>query len=441
MSNKKESKLSYIDTIRLEYLRYKEILYDKITGLPTVPLLIETLRHILDRYHTIGVILIDLSKYGKYERAYGWERIDKIIKCIAQIIQKIVKKKEWKNNVISVNRARGDDIVLFVIPPKRKKMLDLEDLRKLGEKLVDNIISNMNKELILEFGKNFKIYSGYSLIFNDPNSRLERLIYQGIKEAEEMASNYEKVDKQYKISLLRRIIDTKDIKVVFQPIVDIARKEIIGYEALSRGPHNTEMENPEILFNIATEGDLVWELERVCREKALSYTNKMEKHQLLFLNNEPEVIYDPRFRSLEILRRTHTPPDRIVLEITERTAIKDFSAFVKAIKYFRSVGFKISIDDAGSGYASLKSIALLSPDFIKFDINLIRNIDSSLIKQNIVELLIQLAPKINAKIIAEGVETREELQTIQKMGVKYVQGFYFAHPGKAFPEVKFDQLS
>jgi len=432
-------KLDYLDYIRLEYLRYKDILYDKITGFPTVPLAMETLRYILDKHHTIGVILIDLSKYGKFEKAYGWEKIDDIVANISNTVQKNVKTK-WKDRVIAVNRARGDDILLFVVPEKTKKMLDMETLRMFSIRMVDTIISGISKSLITEFGKNFKIFYGYSLIFNDPNLRLERLIYQGIKEAETMANNYEKVDKQYKISILKRIIESKNIRVVFQPIVDISKKIILGYEALSRGPHNSEIENPEILFNIATEGDLVWELERVCREKALSYSSKIDKSQFLFINNEPDVIYDPRFRSLEILNKTSTPPEKIVLELTERTAIKDFSAFTKAIKYFRSKGFRISVDDAGSGYASLKSIALLDPDFIKFDINLIRSIHKNLIKQNIVNLLIELAPKINAEVIAEGVETKEELNTVKKLGVKYVQGFYLAYPGEAFPQVNFKAI-
>ena len=427
--------MEYLDKIRFEYLRYKDVLYDKITGLPTVPLLIETLRKELDKYHTIGVILIDLTKYGKYERAFGWEIIDKIILNIVKILKNFIRNK----NIIIANRARGDDILLFIMPDK-KKIIDTEELHKLSKKIIDLIIEKIDKDLLLEIGKNFKIYAGTSLIYNDPNSRIERLIYQGIKEAEEVASHFIKIDKEYKISLLKRIIDTKEIDIVFQPVVDIYDKKIIGFEALARDPKNTELRNPEILFNLATEADLVWDLERICREKALNYFKQLKEPFYLFLNNEPEVIYDPRFRSYEIIKKLNGLPENIVLEITERTAIKDFDSFVEAIKYFRSLGFKISIDDAGSGYASLKSIALLSPDFIKFDMNLIRNINNSLVKQNIVRLLIDLAPKINAQVIAEGIETKEELKTIKEFGVKYAQGFYLAYPDKPFPKVDFSKI-
>ncbi len=440
MKNKDSLTTSYIDKIRLEYLRYRDILYDKVSGLPTVPLIIEMLRKLLDRNKSIGVIVIDLSKYGKFEKAYGWEKIDKIIQNLSNTITKISNEKEWKKNILSVNRARGDDIILFVVSSSKKKILDNNSLMTFRNKLIKQVFSRMNKVLLKKIFSDFNIHSGYSLIVNDPNIRLERLIYHKIKEASLMASDHERADKQFKVMCLNKIINNEEIKIVFQPIVNIINKTILGYEALARGPVKSEMENPEILFNIASEGNIVWDLERLCREKALSIFPKFKKGQYMFLNNEPEVIYDPRFQAMEILKKLKVHPKNIVLEITERTAIKNFPAFRAALSYFKSKGFKISVDDAGAGYASLKSIAMLNPDFIKFDINLIRNIDNNLIKQNLILSLIDIARRIKATVIAEGVETKSEFETIKKLGVQYAQGYYLARPGKPFPVVNFSKL-
>ncbi len=425
----------YINKIRYEYLRYRDILYDKITLLPTVPLIIETLRKILDKCHLLGIIVVDLSKYGKYERAYGWQKIDRIIENISKITQDMVNSPKWKNTILSVNRARGDDIILFVKPKSRN--FNADTMKDITKKFVNKIRKEIDKDLIPEMKKNFKLHTGYSIIFNDPNVRLERIIYRGIKEASIRASHEEQIDKEYRIALLKRIIAKKEITAVFQPIVNIVDKKIIGYEALTRGPKNNELHNPELLFSVAEEGDLIWELERICREKALSNIDKLDNDKLMFINNEPSVIYDPKFQALEIIKKLNVSPDRIILEITERTAIEDFDAFKKALYYFKSVGFKISIDDAGAGYASLQSIAMLAPDFIKFDINLIRNINNDLIKQNLISSLLDIAEKINAVVIAEGIENNEENETVKRLGVKYGQGFYFAKPGPPFPKVDF----
>ena len=124
-------------------------------------------------------------------------------------------------------------------------------------------------------------------------------------------------------------------------------------------------------------------------------------------------------RELEI-----TNPERVVIEITERTAIKDYPKFRDRLKAFRERGFRFAVDDAGSGYAGLGSIANLEPDFIKLDISLINAIDTNFIKQNLVETMVKFANDHGAMVIAEGVERAEEFETVKELGVHLVQGFF-----------------
>jgi EAL domain-containing protein (putative c-di-GMP-specific phosphodiesterase class I) len=118
-------------------------------------------------------------------------------------------------------------------------------------------------------------------------------------------------------------------------------------------------------------------------------------------------------------------PGRIVLEITERTAITDYPTFQGYLKEFRDRGFRFAVDDAGSGYAGLGSIANLEPDFIKLDISLISGIDANFMKQNLVETMVQFANDHDIKVIAEGVEREEEYETVRRLGVHFTQGFLF----------------
>jgi EAL domain-containing protein (putative c-di-GMP-specific phosphodiesterase class I) len=121
-------------------------------------------------------------------------------------------------------------------------------------------------------------------------------------------------------------------------------------------------------------------------------------------------------------------PRRVVIEITERTAIKDYPKFRGRLKAFREAGFRFAVDDAGSGYAGLGSIANLEPDFIKLDMSLITCIDSNFIKQNLVETMVKFANDQGASVIAEGVEREEEFETVKQLGVHLVQGFYLHRP-------------
>jgi EAL domain-containing protein (putative c-di-GMP-specific phosphodiesterase class I) len=138
---------------------------------------------------------------------------------------------------------------------------------------------------------------------------------------------------------------------------------------------------------------------------------------------DPHDFSDPLFGEKEVAN-----PERVVLEITERTAIKDYPKFRERLKVLREIGYRFAVDDAGSGYAGLGSIANLEPDFIKLDISLITAIDTNFIKQNLVETMVKFANDHGAMVIAEGVERAEEFMTVRNLGVHLVQGFFLHKP-------------
>ncbi len=184
------------------------------------------------------------------------------------------------------------------------------------------------------------------------------------------------------------------------------------------------LRSPEVMFDVAAEADLVWELSRLCRSKAIEGLDaRLKGDELLFLNVDPHDFSDPDFNE-----RLVKDPQRVVIEITERTAIKDYPKFRERLKAFREAGYRFAVDDAGSGYAGLGSIANLEPDFIKLDISLINAIDTNFIKQNLVETMVRFANDHGAMVIAEGVERAEEFRTVKELGVHLVQGFFLHKP-------------
>src|SRR6478736_9462690 len=155
--------------------------------------------------------------------------------------------------------------------------------------------------------------------------------------------------------------------------------------------------------------------------------DRLEKGKLLFINVDPHDFTDPAFTEMDL---DVPDPSRVVIEITERTAIRDYPKFRGRLKDFRDRGYRFAVDDAGSGYAGLGSIANLEPDFIKLDISLINCIDTNFIKQNLVETMVRFANDQGAKVIAEGVERAEEYETVKGLGVHLVQGFFLHRPSE-----------
>ena len=137
---------------------------------------------------------------------------------------------------------------------------------------------------------------------------------------------------------------------------------------------------------------------------------------------------ESEFRIHEMTKFFAEHRGNFVFELTERAAIEDYNAFRVLLKEFRDKGIEVAIDDAGSGYASLEAIASLAPDYLKVTKGLVSTLAAEPIKQDLVRMLVDLAGKINAKTIAEGIETAEEYDTCRNLGIDLIQGFYVAHP-------------
>ncbi|MDI6604338.1 MAG: GGDEF domain-containing protein [Thermoanaerobacteraceae bacterium] len=230
---------------------------------------------------------------------------------------------------------------------------------------------------------------------------------------------------------IKKIIEERQFTIFFQPIVSLSDGKVVGYEALTRGPEGSFFYNPEILFGEAKKYDLLWELEMVTRIKAIEIFNSFKNDKLLFLNVDPEIIKDEHFikgTTREVLQFYGTSPSNLIFEITEKTAINDYKTFKDVIDNYKIQGYKIAIDDVGAGYSGLYAIAEIKPCYVKIDMSLIRDIDKDNFKKAIVKALVEFANNTNIKLIAEGIETIDELYAIIEIGIPLAQGFLLAKP-------------
>lgn len=237
---------------------------------------------------------------------------------------------------------------------------------------------------------------------------------------------------------LESIIKNKNISTVYQPIVSLLDGTIIGYEALSRGPKNSPMQAPDKLFKAAQVHNKTWELEQLCRIKAIERAANLEKNKHLFINVDPYIFKDEKFKkgfTKEFLAEHNMSPDCIIFEITEKTCIEDYKSFKQALNNYVDQGYKIAIDDTGSGYSGLKMLNETKPHYIKIDMDLIRNVNEDFFKQSLLECFVKLSEATNMKLIAEGIETEEELKTLINLGVYAGQGFFIGRPAGIFLDI------
>ncbi len=234
---------------------------------------------------------------------------------------------------------------------------------------------------------------------------------------------------------LEQVLNENRIRSVFQPIIDLSDGSVYGYEALSRGPIGTRLETADALFSAAAAAGETQRLERVCRFRSIAAAAGIPSGCFLFLNLSPRVLEEQNAGlSREVMEQSRLAQERVVLEITEKQAVADFALLKDALLYYYRQGFKVAIDDAGAGHNSLRAVTEVRPHYIKLDMALVRGIDSDPAKSALVSALIIFAKRIDAKVLAEGIETVDELATIIDIQVDLGQGFLLGRPSTGFIE-------
>ncbi|HVC68024.1 MAG TPA: EAL domain-containing protein [Acidimicrobiales bacterium] len=226
--------------------------------------------------------------------------------------------------------------------------------------------------------------------------------------------------------LIRRTIANRSLETHFQPIVNLRSGTMIGTEALSRfpdGPRRT----PDVWFAEAASVGLGVDLEVTAVEMALAEIRSLPSELYLSLNASVETIVSEDFRAI----LDGAPAERIVLELTEHTPVANYREFAQEIEWLRSAGVRLAVDDAGSGFSSFNHILNLKPDIIKLDISLTRGIDKDPARQALGRALLNFGLEAyRTTIVAEGIETAGELETLRSLGCPSGQGFILGRPSR-----------
>ncbi|OMF25972.1 EAL domain-containing protein [Paenibacillus sp. FSL H8-0259] len=240
-----------------------------------------------------------------------------------------------------------------------------------------------------------------------------------------------------RLSVLLDIMDKEMLDTYFQPILHLRSGTTIGHEVLNRPPSSPQFPSTEHFYDFAGRTEQMFRFEQYCRRMSLSrYMERLPEadaagDKLVFVNVHPGVLNDSRHKSgetLTLLKELGLAPERVVFELTERQAVQDYIGFEKVLSHYREQGFRIAVDDAGSGYNSLKTLVYLKPEFIKLDKSLIRGIHSSREQQELLELVREYAERSSTRVIAEGIETAHELLFLQMAGVEFGQGYALGRP-------------
>ena len=397
----------------------------------------------LEKNLALAALFINCARIQSIEKIFGKKIYQDILAKVHGIIIELKGNVVRQDDVIVTADSGGEEFLIFLSKKRESETFYPTDLETLSSRLADHLNEKIFPLVVPYLKGRPRISVGYAIVLHNPLMRDERLLSRLVDDAKKMCSYQEFKRLMRDKEKLQELILKESIRTLFHPIIDIAQgNSIIGYEALTRGPQGTEYESPYVLFDAAAETDLVFELDSLCRRKALQNARGIKSEHKLFLNCVPSAILDPGFRETSVefcLKELGIKPQNLVIEVTEREAIENYDLFREAVRFYSEVGFSIAVDDTGSGYSSLETVVELKPHYIKLDISIVRGIDKNILKQELLKALNGLANKMGSIVIAEGIETEEELGALKQLGITLGQGFLFGKPSAVFPLNKLNQ--
>ncbi len=233
---------------------------------------------------------------------------------------------------------------------------------------------------------------------------------------------------------LRKVLEERGVTTVFQPIFGFREGRVLGFEALVRGPQGSLLESPAELFAAAAEAGASVELNVVCIQETLRAFGRRKLGGSLFLNVSPQLIMERGFnreRGERFLAELGLNPGQVVIELTEDYPTVDFRLVHESLMLYRSMGFRVAIDDLGEGFASLRLWSELRPEFVKADKHFVTGVACDPVKAQFLRAIQNIAESAGSQVIAEGIENAADFKVVKDLGVACGQGWFIGRPSAA----------
>src|SRR5262245_22044639 len=399
-----------------------------------VPALATVLEEVCERFHqqgALGLVAIDAEPLGEIEKRYGHEAHRTALGVLGELVQAACREALGAAELIAAGETARSELLVLAARPADDAEFYRAQMPALALAIRQRLERQGHRAVYPWMRTAPQLPLGWAYVMRNPLVGPVRQIRGALDEA--------RADAQLAGALARRelrrqfmeLIVSGNVQSVFEPVVDSSALTVFGYEALVRGPEGTPYESAAVLFRRAIEENLIFELDCLCRRKAIEGARDFPAGRKLFLNIRPTSIHDPSFQ-LDTLRRTlgrcGLAPTDVVFEISEQESIENYQVFREARDAYGRLGFQFALDDTGAGYASLEAVMELSPEFIKVDRSFVRGLDEDEGRQAMLRAFQEVADSVNARSIGEGLDRLEELQTLAELGISFGQGWVFGKP-------------
>lgn len=431
-----EQEAAELAAVEIEHLAY----HDALTGLPNRPLFMDRLIVALSQAHRgsqkLAVLFLDLDRFKNINDSLGHTAGDSLLKAVSDRIRRCVREGD------TVARFGGDEFTMLI-----PRIENIEDAAKIASKIIETIKIPFllgGQELFISTSIGVSLYPGDGL---DPETLVRNADTAMYRAKEQGRDNYqlyapdmnaqalERLDLE---NTLRKALSQEELVLFYQPQVSARTGAVIGLEALVRWQHPERgLLSPAQFISAAEVSGLIipigdWILRTACRQ-ARVWQKKLDQKITIAVNlsarqfQQPDLVEQVR----AALDDTGLDPSTLEIEITESNAMQNAENTIYTLRELKAIGVRISMDDFGTGYSSLNYLKRFPIDTLKLDQSFVRDVTTDPSDAAIVSAVITMAHSLNLKVVAEGVETEEQLQFLRRQNCDVIQGYYFSRPASA----------
>jgi diguanylate cyclase (GGDEF) domain len=430
LSNEEQLRSNYD---HIEFLAY----HDTLTKLPNKLAFLDNVNAILEGSQTSlmrhAVYFVDLDNFKTVNDTLGHEYGDKLLAKTAHILTSLLGSEGM------IARAGGDEFLLF-----KENILSNEEANDFASEIIQHFANplDLNGEVVyVSMSIGIALYPENGTTSNVLIKNADIAMY---KSKDTGKNKYTLFDKKMEeelsrntqiLEILRNAIDSKEIYIEYQPLLDLSTNSVISFEALMRIKNERlGIINPSEFIPIAEESGIIIELSAWLLKEVCSFNKQLidlgAKPRHVCVNISSVQINRPGFINLlsDILEETQLPPQYLELEITESTLVSSIMDATMLLTNLQNLGVRISLDDFGTGYSSLNYLTNMPIDTLKIDKSFVDNICVNRKDTYIAESIIQLAHSLDVRVVAEGVEHEDQLIALKKMHCHVIQGFVYSRP-------------
>ncbi len=416
--------------------------HDALTDLPNRILLSDRLTHSLDRAaqhkHHGAILFLDIDNFKNINDSQGHHIGDLMIKEMANRLKSIIGKGD------TIARLGGDEFIIEVSELGQ----DSQSAETKALNICEQILQSISQTFVLKDRK-FHITSSIGMVIYPRDGDNQNVLIQradtAMYEAKARGGNQvvvfknlleQEVIKSHELeNELRRALDKNQIHLAYQPIIAANTGKTAGYEALMRWQHPVKgMIQPNEFIPIAEKTHIIlelgfWALEQACKQ-IQTWQSQSDQPFFVAVNLSVIQIRDNQFleRVTQLIHQYQTPPNHLEIEVTESVLMRETKRSIRILKELKQLGIRISIDDFGTGYSSFNYIRKLPLDKIKIDRAFIKDIPNDSSSITIVRTILGMAKEMNFDVVAEGIETQQQVDFLKKEHCHFFQGYFFAKP-------------